>query len=440
MDPTSAMPDKGSDASNAPAAIQQVAASGLAQSGQHAQLDASKLTYAYTKTPRTVPVPNSAEVWGQGTPSDHMITCKWTVKAGWETPHLVPYGPLHIMPTASALHYSTECFEGMKVFRGHDGRMRLFRPDKNANRMLTSALRVSLPGFAPDQLQVLIKKLAEVDGPKWLPRERPGTYLYVRPTLIGTAESLAVKKPDEALLFILLVPFPPYDEPGGTLGPAGASKGPPRRAGVRLYASEEDTVRAWPGGFGYAKLGANYGPSLIASAQAAAKGYDQILWLFGKEELVTEAGSSNFFAVVKDKDSGREQLITAPLEGQLVLPGVTRISVLEIAREKLSNEIDIVEKQFTIHDLLAAHKEGRLLEAFASGTAFFIAAIGVIHYKGQDYEIPLSEGVMGKRAQQIRTLLRGIQYGEEAHPWGHVVEDKGFDVQDKPTDVPVLAS
>jgi branched-chain amino acid aminotransferase len=185
-------------------------------------------------------------------------------------------------------------------------------------------------------------------------------------------------------------------------------------------------VRAWPGGFGNSKVGANYGPSIVASAAAAAKGFDQILWLFGKEGWVTEAGACNFFAIMKEKGGDRPQLITAPLEDQVILPGVTRASVLETAQEILSSELDVVERKFTIHDLIEAVNEGRLVECFACGTAFFIAPIGEIHYKGQSIEVPLGEdGLAGEYAKKLKARLGGIMHGEVQHPWGYKIEETG---------------
>lgn len=145
--------------------------------------------------------------------------------------------------------------------------------------------------------------------------------------------------------------------------------------GLKLLASQPDTIRAWPGGFGYAKLGANYGPSLAAHGQAQSQGFDQVLWLFGEDRQVTEAGASNFFIVWENAQTGKRELVTAPLENQLILPGVTRRSVLELARTRLNQTVgdlgavEVVEKTFTIKDVETAWKEGRVVEAFVCGTA-----------------------------------------------------------------------
>ncbi len=232
--------------------------------------------------------------------------------------------------------------------------------------MLISATRISLPIFDPDELQKLIETLVAVDGEKWLPKSRPGTFLYLRPTMIANDISLGVQKPNEALLYIMACCFPTLDTGSGPAGldPSRSNE----RPGLKLLASKEDTVRAWPGGFGYAKVGANYGPSLLAQGEARARGFDQVLWLMGKECDVTEAGASNFFVVWRTPE-GRVQLITAPLGDKVILDGVTRGSVLELARQRRSEDLEVVEKKFTMYEVELAVEEGRLLEAFAAGTA-----------------------------------------------------------------------
>ena len=362
------------------------------------------------------------------------------------------------MPTASVLHYATECFEGLKVYRGHDLKLRLFRPERNAKRMLGSATRIALPAFAPEEFQKLIMKLVSVDGEKWLPKSRPGSFLYLRPTMIATAAALGVQKPREAMLYIIACCFPPFDEnPGNSLQLSAQSSGEngapaPVTHGLRLLASKDDMVRAWPGGFGYAKVGANYGPSLIAQAEARARGYNQILWLFGEQCDITEAGASNFFVVWRTRE-GRLQLVTAPLGDKIVLDGVTRRSVLDLTAERLSRTwedvegLEIVERRYTMYEVEEALEEGRLVEAFTSGTAvslqviffawicfcirmlnstqFFISPVSELHFRGKDFYIPLSEGISGKYALLIKTWLKNIMYGKETHPWGVVVEETG---------------
>ncbi|KAF2625630.1 branched-chain-amino-acid aminotransferas-like protein [Macroventuria anomochaeta] len=382
-----------------------------------AELDASKVQCTYTEAPRSVPALGSAEMASQKVCTDHMIQAKWTAEEGWAAPTLQPYGPLSLAPTASCLHYATECFEGMKLYRGHDGKLRLFRPDLNCNRMLMSTNRIALPAFPPKELLKLIVKLCKTDGAKWLPKDRPGSFLYIRPTMIASDPALGVERPKEALLFVILCCFAPTgDLPGG----------------MKLLASQDDMCRAWPGGFGYAKVGANYGPSLVAQGEARARGYHQILWLFGEDCTVTEAGASNFFVVWRTRE-GKLQIVTADLKERIVLDGVTRRSILELARTKLApghedlEALEVVEHKFNIFELEEAAKEGRLVEAFATGTAWFVTPISQIHFRGNDIDVPMAKGQIGVYTDVVRTWLKGIMWGSdgmESHEWGYVVNEQ----------------
>lgn len=330
-----------------------------------APLDASKLTYKLTDSPRIVPSEAEANAASETICTDHMVTATWNASTGWSAPELKPYGPISLMPTASCLHYATECFEGLKAFRGYDGRLRIFRPDRNAARMRMSASRISLPVFEPEELVKLMTALLSTDGHRWLPRENPGSFLYIRPTLIGTQSQLGVQAPREAMLYIIVSFMPRMDSPPG---------------GMRLHTSPEDMVRAWVGGFGYAKVGANYGPSLMATQDARKRGFHQILWLYGPDGECTEAGASNFFVLWKRKD-GKKELITAPLDDKLILDGVTRRSCLELVRERLSDDIIVTERKYSIAEVIEASDEGRILESFAAGTAVSICQPGRIRFQ-----------------------------------------------------------
>jgi len=376
------------------------------------ELDASKLVVTLADpNARQVPDEATANAGSETICTDHMVTVPWNIQSGWGVPELKPYGPISLMPTASVLHYATECFEGLKVFRGFDGKLRLFRPNLNAKRLLMSTLRISLPGFDPVEVEKLIAKLVAVDGAKWLPKTRPGSFLYIRPAVIGTQSQLGVQAPKEALLFITVSFMPRMDSPAG---------------GMRLHTNPEDMVRAWVGGFGYAKVGANYGPSLLATNEARARGFHQILWLYGAEAYCTEAGASNFFIVwrAKESEGGKLQLLTAPLDDKLILDGVTRRSVIELAKARLAGEVEVVERRYTIDEVIEADKEGRIVEAFAAGTAFFIAPVSQIHHRGTDVHIPLGENDSGAYTAKIKSWMKDIMYGNEQHEWGLVINEE----------------
>lgn len=384
-----------------------------------AELSAANLVITPNPNPKRVPPPNSPEIWTPNVTTDHILTVQWSEWNGWDAPEIKPYGPLSIMPTASVLHYATECFEGLKAYRGFDGKVRLFRPERNARRFLKSATRVALPAFAPDEFVKLLKKFVGLEARRWV--TEPGQFIYIRPTMIATTATLGVQRPKEALMYILMVMWPPLDEPNPNLTPAPGAK--PAK-GMRLLASRNDSIRAWPGGFGYAKVGANYGPTLVAHSDAAERGYTQVLWLFGEECYVTEAGGSNFFVLWNDKQTGRKELVTAPLDDGIILEGITRASVLDVVRADFGHEVDVVEKKFTMYDILDAYKEGRLLEAFGSGTAFFIASCVEIHFRGEDIALPMATGaVSGEFALHVKQKLNNIMYGRLKHDWAIEIDE-----------------
>ncbi|KAE8444991.1 hypothetical protein EG329_013997 [Mollisiaceae sp. DMI_Dod_QoI] len=388
------------------------------------ELDASKLTITRATTPRDVPEVNSKEVFDMKTCTDHMLKVTWTKDKGWHEPEIEQYGPLTMMPIASCLHYATQCFEGMKVYRGYDGKLRLFRPDKNCARLNMSSARVALPQFDPVELEKLMKAFLAIDGPKWLPKSRPGSFLYLRPAIIGNGPEINVTAPAEVLLFMIAVLWPDFAAPR-----PGAAPAPP---GLKLLASKNDT-RAWPGGFGYAKVGANYGPSFVAHLEGRKQGYDQILWLLGPDHHVTEAGASNFFVVWKTREDAL-QLVTAPLEGKIILEGVTRGSVLDLARERLIDgseyltskvgSIEVVERQFTMPEIVEASKEGRLVEAFVAGTAYFIMPVSAINFKDEEIEIPMGDGSTGHYTALMKKWLKDIMYGNVNHEWGVIIDEE----------------
>ncbi|KAE8316101.1 hypothetical protein RU639_003155 [Aspergillus parasiticus] len=372
-------------------------------------LDASKLIYTYTTNPRDVPDETTAHSGDETICTDHMVVATWKASTGWSAPELKPYGPLNLMPTASCLHYATECFEGLKVYRGYDGKLRVFRPDRNAARLNMSASRISLPQADADEITKLIFALLEVDGAKWLPKERAGSFLYLRPTLIGTQPTIGLVKSKQAILYIILSYMPRQDTPPG---------------GMRLLTSPEDMVRSWVGGFGYAKVGANYGPSVLATQDAMQRGFHQILWLYGDQGECTEAGGSNFFVVWRRKD-GKKEIITAPLDDRLILDGVTRRSCLDLAKERLGDEFEVTERKYGINELIEAEAEGRLLESFAAGTAWFITPVSGIQHREHDISIPMGpDGGPGEVTGKIKGWLSDIMYGRTAHEWGIVVSER----------------
>lgn len=383
-----------------------------------APLDCGRLKRIVSHNPQPVPIPGSPESRGQSICTDHMISARWTSTAGWEAPMLKPSEPLRIPPTASVLHYAIECFEGLKLYRGYNGKLRLFRPTKNCERMRTSAARVTLPDFDAKELEKMIAALCAQDGPRWLPQAQVGNFLYIRPTLISMDPALGVRKPREALLYVVIACF----GDNSSIVPAPTDNGGPvgDLPGLKLRTSDLDSIRAWPGGFGYAKIGANYGPSLVAQRETQVAGYDQTLWLFGDQGLVTEAGGSNFFVVGKNADTGRLQLVTAPLQDGIILAGITRASIIELAQSRLCEDygdlgaVEVVERQFTMDDVSQAYKEDRLVEAFVCGTAFFVTPVSLIGHRGKTLELPYGRE-LNRYARTMRCWLSEIMWGNDSY-------------------------
>ncbi|KAK4623641.1 Branched-chain-amino-acid aminotransferase, mitochondrial [Fulvia fulva] len=400
----------------------------MAEGTNFAKLDASRLTRTLNDDPRSLPSPDDLAVRLLEYHTDHIIIASWNVSNGWSSPILQPYGPIPIPPAASGLHYATQSFEGLKLIRGADGRLRLFRPIENCERMRRSAAQVALPDFDALQLEKLIVALCAHEAPKWLPKDQGEGSLYIRPTLIGTDTALATLRPRSALLYIFLTVFPKLTSSitGHEASPQKVAA-PPKRC-MRLLASDQNQNRSWPGGYGNSKVGANYGPTLALQGEAKSRGYDQILWLFGPERHITEAGASNFFVVLRVNDT-TWQLVTPPLDRGLILPGITRASVLQLARDLLPRavggvlRVDVVEREITMREIAKDHADGSIIEAFVSGTALFITSVGVICWDGRVFEIN-SEPVNGVSCSQIiKDILLDIMKGKVEHEWALLVDE-----------------
>ncbi|KAK7204583.1 aminotransferase [Myxozyma melibiosi] len=367
-----------------------------------APLSVAKLAIEKTTTPKEKLAPEKL-VFGH-TFTDHMLQVPWSASEGWLEPKIVPYQNLSLDPATCVFHYAFECFEGMKAYRDNHGKIRMFRPDKNMERMKKTAARICLPTFDSDELTKLIAKLVELDS-EWIPSNR-GYSLYLRPTMIGTQASLGVNPPSSALLYVIMSPVGPYY-------PTGFKA-------VRLEATDY-AIRAWPGGVGDKKLGANYAPGILPQRMAASRGFQQNLWLFGEEGYVTEVGTMNAFFVFKNGD--KKELVTAPIDGT-ILEGVTRDSILALARERFDPaEWDISERKFTMKEVADRAKAGTLLEAFGSGTAAVVSPIKEINWHGEAVNVPLQEGKeSGVVAETMANWIAEIQYGEKEHPWSYVIE------------------
>ncbi|KAI0633758.1 branched-chain amino acid aminotransferase II [Trametes polyzona] len=346
------------------------------------------------------PVPPASELRFGQSMTDHMLFVTYDPAQGWSAPAIKPYGPITLLPASSCFQYATSAFEGMKAYLGPDGKLRLFRPEKNMARFARSAARMALPGFDQEELLKLLKELVKIEQ-RWIPAE-PGHSLYIRPVIVGTRATMGLSPSDSAMLWIMCAPAGPY-----------------MSNGVRPLSllAVPDAVRAWPGGTGEHKIAGNYGPSLTPHQTAQEKGYDQTLWLLG--DKITEAGVMNLFVALK-RDDGGVDLFTPPLDGT-ILPGITRQSMLELAaahpaRMTLPGLPDTLhlhpaERTLTMPELQDWLAEGRVSEMFAVGTAVVVVPIGRIGYQGKEITLPSFEGGLGPIGRALHTRLTDIQYG-----------------------------
>ncbi|AOW07448.1 aminotransferase [Yarrowia lipolytica] len=366
-------------------------------------LKADRLEITLNKSPKQFDSPKDL---APNSSTDYILQVDYTDEAGWDAPKIGPFGPLQIDPTASVLHYAVECFEGLKLYKNKAGnKLILFRPELNMARLNDSCERIGLPRFDEAELLKCLIEYVKLEG-RFV---APGGFIYLRPTAIGTNGGLGLKAPTAAKVFVCATMMQAWNaEP------------------LKLYCSDpKDAVRAWPGGFGYAKLGANYGPTLQENSKAVGAGYHQVLWLYDEDKkTVTEAGGSNFFVAIKKKDSDEIELMTCPISTKLILPGISRRSALEYLGEKhKGSNVTVHEREFGIDEIAEAAKENRLVEAFAIGTAFFVAPVQLIRTpEGELINVPLSQGDSGDFAADVKAKLTSIMYGEEENDWATTVD------------------
>ena len=328
--------------------------------------------------------------------TDHMFLMNYDEGQGWHDPRIVPYAPLQIDPAAKVLHYAEEIFEGLKAYRTEDGRILLFRPDRNMARLNSSNERLCIPAIDEAFAVEAIKKLVSVDQ-DWIPTAE-GTSLYIRPFIFATEAQVGVHPAQELLFAIILSPVGAYYPEG--LNP------------VKIYV-EDKYVRAVRGGMGYTKTGGNYAASLKAQDEAEKVGYTQVLWLDGVErKYIEEVGTMNVFFVIDD------EIVTPELQGS-ILPGVTRMSCIELLKKQ---GYKVSERRLSIEEVAEAADAGKLKEAFGSGTAAVISPIGEL--KWDEKVMTINNGEIGTISQHLYDTLTGIQWGKLPDPYGWTVEVK----------------
>ena len=324
--------------------------------------------------------------------SDHMLSMEYS-KGAWSEPEIIPYAKFPVYPALCSFHYGQIVFEGLKAFR-QPGGVILFRARKYMERLNRSAARLCIPQVDIDTVMEGMVRLVKLDQ-KWVPKKE-GTSLYIRPFIFGTGNFLGVRASETYRLLIITSPVGAFYKVG--FNP------------VKLC-TPGGYIRAAPGGLGEAKTPANYAASLLPGEEAKKNGYQQVLWLDGKENrYIEESGAMNVMFVIGD------EILTAPLGGT-ILPGVTRLSVIELAR---SWGLKVSERPYTIDEVIEASKNGRLKEAFGTGTAAVISPIGEIAHG--DTKIVLNGGKTGPLSQRLYDEITGIQYGKRPDKFGWVVK------------------
>ncbi|GAB2799930.1 branched-chain amino acid aminotransferase [Streptomyces daliensis] len=329
--------------------------------------------------------------------TDHMITIKWTEGRGWHDAQLQPYAPLQMDPANMTLHYAQSIFEGLKAYRQPDGSVAVFRPDANAKRFQRSARRLAMPELPVETFIEACDLLVQQDR-EWVPGVGEES-LYLRPFMFASEVGLGVRPANEYLFMIIASPAGPYFS--GGIKP------------VSVWLSE-DYVRAAPGGTGEAKCAGNYAASLVAQAEAAQHGCDQVVWLDANERRwIEEMGGMNLYFVY---GTGPEATIVTPELTGTLLPGITRDSLLTIAADL---GYKTAEARISTDDWRQGNADGSISEVFACGTAAVITPVG--EAKSTHGSWTVGDGEPGEITMRLREALLGVQTGraEDAHGWMH---------------------
>lgn len=319
--------------------------------------------------------------------SDHMLIMDYK-NGEWQKPEIVPFGNLSLHPATSAIHYGQSIFEGMKANRAENGEILIFRPEMNAQRFKESCERMCMPVIPEDVFVELVRKMVEVDA-EWVP-SKEGDSLYIRPFLFATDDFIGIKPSDTYKFMIFTCPVGAYySEP----------------VNVKI---EEFYTRASVGGVGRAKTAGNYGASLYPARQGQMKGFHQLVWTDGKEhKYIEESGTMNIVFVINGV------LVTPSEESDTILRGVTKRSVLDVAK---SWGIPVEERKVSVEEIVKAAKDGSLQDAFGAGTAATIAPIAKIGYRDEILELPALE--TREISNKIRTYLDDLKAGKIEDKFG----------------------
>ncbi|MBW8355837.1 MAG: branched-chain amino acid aminotransferase [Pseudomonas sp.] len=308
----------------------------------------------------------------------------------WDAGTLTEDNVLHISEGSTALHYGQQCFEGLKAYRCKDGSINLFRPDQNAARMQRSCARLLMPQVSTEQFIEACKAVVKANE-RFIPPYGTGGALYLRPFVIGVGDNIGVRTAPEFIFSIFAIPVGAYFKGGLT----------PHNFLISSY------DRAAPQGTGAAKVGGNYAASLMPGSQAKKASFADCIYLDPlTHSKIEEVGSANFFGITHD-----DKFVTP--NSPSVLPGITRLSLIELAKTRLG--LEAVEGDVFI-DKLSDFKE-----AGACGTAAVITPIGGIQYQDK-LHVFYSEKDVGPITQKLYKELTGVQTGDVEAPAGWIVK------------------
>lgn len=323
--------------------------------------------------------------------TDHYFEMDYNKKDGWHNATIKPYKDFLTSPATMVFHYGQAIFEGLKAYKQKDGRIAIFRPEKNFERLNRSAERMIIPQVDEKFVLDALKKLIEIEK-EWIPTKK-GYSLYIRPFIYGSDPVLGVKPSDEYKFMMILSPVGPYY-------PQGFKP-------VPIFVTDQ-FVRAAKKGIGECKTAANYAASFAGQAEAKKEGYSQVLWLDGIEQkYLEEVGAMNIFVQFKDE-------VTTPMLNGSILPGITRLSCLQILKDWNYN---VTERLVSLQEVIEGYKEGKLVEMFGTGTAAIISSVGKLKYR--DTILQFDEEKAGELSTRLYEELTGIQFGEieDRHGW-----------------------
>lgn len=320
--------------------------------------------------------------------SDHMFLMEYA-DGVWQQGEIIPFQNISMHPAMSAIHYGQSIFEGLKAYRTVNNEVNIFRPDMNAKRFAESAKRMCMPEVPEEIFLEAIRKLVELDS-NWV-TNRLGYSLYIRPYLFATDELVGIK-PSETYKFMIIT------------SPVGMYYSEPVRVKI-----EEHYTRAAIGGVGRAKAAGNYGASLYPAKQCQLQGFHQLVWTDSKEhKYIEESGTMNIIFQIGGK------LITPSEDADTILRGITKRSVLEVAKKW---GVEIEERKVSVEEIITAAKNGTLEDAFGAGTAATIAQIAIIGYRDERLELPPLEG---------RTISNKIKVYMDDMKTGRINDDFGW--------------